>query len=75
LPGANTWPIVSATYVLVPAKPADPAKTRAALEFFNWAFANGDDLANELGYVPLPDVAVAQAKASWTGVEGVGAIK
>ncbi len=75
LPGANTWPIVSATYVLVPAKPADPAKTKAALEFFNWAFANGDDLANELGYVPLPDVAVAQAKASWAAVEGVGAIK
>ncbi len=75
LPGANTWPIVSATYVLVPTKPTDPAKTRAALAFFSWAFANGDNMANDLGYVPLPDVAVAQARASWAAVEGVGTIK
>ncbi len=71
LPGANTWPIVSSTYILVPAKPADPAKTKAALDFFNWAYSGGDKLATELGYIPLPDVAVNQAKASWAGIRGV----
>lgn len=75
LPGPNTWPIVSATYILVPAKPADPAKTRAALAFFDWAFSKGDDVASQLGYIPLPDVAVAQARASWTGIQGVDAVK
>ena len=75
LPGAATWPIVSSTYILVPAKPADPAKTREALNFFNWSFAKGDALAAQLGYVPLPPIAVKQAQATWAGVRGVGAIK
>ena len=71
LPGANTWPIVSSTYILVPAKPADPAKAKATLDFFNWAYASGDKLATSLGYIPLPQVAVGQAKASWAGIRGV----
>jgi phosphate transport system substrate-binding protein len=75
LPGAATWPIVSSTYILVPAKPTNPAKTKAALSFFNWSFAKGSAIATQLGYVPLPPIAVKQAKATWAGVSGVGAIK
>lgn len=75
LPGANTWPIVSSTYILVPAKPADPAKIKEALSFFSWAFKNGDKLATELGYIPLPQIAVDQAQASWAGVKGVSIAK
>lgn len=70
LPGANTWPIVSATYILVPAKPSDPAKTSAALAFFDWSFKNGGKVAQQLGYVPLPPVAVKQVRAAWRGVAG-----
>ena len=32
-------------------------------------------LAAQLGYVPLPPIAVKQAQATWAGVRGVGAIK
>ena len=71
LPGAGTWPIVSSTYILVPAKPADPAKTKAALAFFDWSYTNGDKLAAQLGYIPLPEIAVKQARAIWAGVRGV----
>ena len=70
LPGANTWPIVSATYILVPAKPTDPAKTSAALAFFDWSFKNGAKLATELGYLPLPAAAVTRVHTEWKMVAG-----
>lgn len=70
LPGDGTWPIVSATYILVPAKPSDPAKTSAALAFFDWSFKNGGKMAQELGYIPLPPVAVQQVHAAWKGIAG-----
>ena len=70
LPGANTWPIVSATYILVPAKPTDPAKTSAALAFFDWSFKNGGKLATELGYLPLPAEAIKRVRAEWKLVAG-----
>ena len=71
LPGANTWPIVSATYILVPAKPADTAKTGAALAFFSWSYKNGAKLAQELGYLPLPAAAVARVRTEWKQIAGV----
>nr|WP_295659817.1 phosphate ABC transporter substrate-binding protein PstS [Polymorphobacter sp.] len=70
LPGDNTWPIVSATYILVPAKPTDAAKTSAALAFFDWSFKNGAKTAESLGYVPLPPVALQQVRAAWKGIAG-----
>ncbi len=70
LPGANTWPIVSATYILVPAKPTDPAKTNAALAFFDWSYKNGAKMAQELGYLPLPAAAIKRVHAEWNGIAG-----
>ena len=71
LPGTNTWPIVSATYILVPAKPTDPVKTGAALAFFDWSMKNGGKLATELGYLPLPPAAIQRVRAEWKGISGV----
>ena len=71
LPGASTWPIVSATYILVPAKPTDPAKTGAALAFFDWSLKNGAKIAAELGYLPLPPEAIKRVHAEWRQVAGV----
>ncbi len=65
-PGA--WPIVSATFILMYAKPADPAKSQAALKFFDWAYTNGDKLATDLEYVPLPAPVKAQVRAAWKGI-------
>jgi phosphate transport system substrate-binding protein len=64
-PGANAWPIVSATFVLVPTNPADPAKGAAVLKFFDWAFTNGDAEAKKLEYVALPKSVKAQVRAAW----------
>ena len=46
-------------------KAADPARTRATLDFFRWAFASGTEQASELHYVPLPPELVAQVEAYW----------
>lgn len=67
-PFPNAWPIVSATFILMYAKPADPARSQAALKFFDWAFTNGDKLALELEYVPLPEPVKAKVRASWKGI-------
>lgn len=70
LPGAATWPIVSATYILVPARPTDPAKTSSALAFFDWSYRNGATLAAQLGYLPLPPAAIKRVRAEWKMVVG-----
>jgi hypothetical protein len=52
--GAQAWPITSATFLLVHAKPEKPEEVQAALKFVDWAYKNGDKLALDLDYVPLP---------------------
>jgi phosphate transport system substrate-binding protein len=64
-PGADAWPIAATNFILVSKSPSNPAKARAALEFFKWGYANGDARAEELGYVPLPDALVTQVEGYW----------
>jgi phosphate transport system substrate-binding protein len=65
-PGDNSWPIVGATYIMVHKEQFDSAKGKAVLQFFNWAFKNGDSIAKELHYVVLPDSVVKLVEESWT---------
>ena len=53
-PGAETWPITGASFILMQKDEADAARGKAALEFFNWAYANGADGATALDYVAIP---------------------
>lgn len=69
-PGKNSWPISGATFILLHKVQDKPANAKEVLKFFDWAYANGDKLAEELDYVPMPDKVVAQIKQSWkTGVK------
>src|SRR5581483_2469196 len=52
--GPDVWPMTAATFILVYKKPADPAATAEALKFFNRAYAEGDDMASQLAYIPMP---------------------
>ncbi|TGQ78876.1 phosphate ABC transporter substrate-binding protein PstS, partial [Mesorhizobium sp. M8A.F.Ca.ET.208.01.1.1] len=52
--GAESWPMTSATWILVYQKPDDAAATAEALKFFAWSYAKGDKMAAELDYVPMP---------------------
>jgi len=64
-PGAESWPITAASFILVHKEQRKPENGRAVLEFFDWAFANGDDMAAELDYVPMPDSVVGQIAEVW----------
>ena len=66
--GADAWPITSATFILVYAKPEKPEETQAALKFFDWAYKSGDKLASDLDYVALPANVKDQVRNAWKGV-------
>ncbi|MDO8273906.1 MAG: phosphate ABC transporter substrate-binding protein PstS, partial [Serpentinimonas sp.] len=53
--GANAWPIATASFILMFRQPANVAESNAVLAFFDWAFRNGDAMAVELDFVPIPD--------------------
>jgi phosphate transport system substrate-binding protein len=44
---------------------AKPQNAAEVLKFFDWSFRNGDKMAEDLEYVPLPDALVAQIEATW----------
>ncbi len=74
LNGAEVWPIVSPTFILLPTNPAaDKVEaSRNAMRFFDWAFKNGGDAARRLEYIPLPDPVHAAVRASWRNVKAPG---
>jgi phosphate transport system substrate-binding protein len=66
-PGANAYPITASTFILVPKRPRDKAKSDAALSFFKYALEKGQGQARKLDYVPLPPALVQQIE-SYIGV-------
>ncbi|TXH67082.1 MAG: phosphate ABC transporter substrate-binding protein PstS [Lysobacteraceae bacterium] len=64
-PGQNAWPIAATNFILMQKKPKDAGRSKEALAFFRWAYANGDASAKALDYVPLPDALVKQVEAYW----------
>ncbi|HEX4235086.1 MAG TPA: phosphate ABC transporter substrate-binding protein PstS [Caldimonas sp.] len=64
-PGKDAWPISGATFILVYKTPEKPANVANALKFFDWAYANGDKMADELEYVPLPPAVKDLVRKSW----------
>lgn len=65
-PGAESWPVTSASFILVHKKQDKPENGKEVLAFFDWAFKNGDAMAAELDYVPLPDAVTDQIRAAWS---------
>jgi phosphate transport system substrate-binding protein len=64
-PGADSWPITGASFILIYKQPDDPEAVKTALEFFDWAYKDGDKMAEELDYVPIPDKLVGLVKTTW----------
>jgi phosphate transport system substrate-binding protein len=64
-PGANSWPMTTATWILVYKKPVDPVATASALKFFAWCYKNGGKMAESLDYVPMPAKVVNQVEETW----------
>jgi phosphate transport system substrate-binding protein len=66
--GEQSWPITGASFILVHAKQEKPDTGREVLKFFDWSFKNGQKMAAELDYVPMPDAVVKEIQATWKGV-------
>ncbi len=65
-PGAKSWPITGASFILMYKQPSDPAQVDAALKFFAWAYKDGAAMAAELDYVPMPASVIALVKKTWS---------
>jgi phosphate transport system substrate-binding protein len=64
-PGADAYPISATNFILMQKNPKKAENNQQAIDFFTWVYANGDEAATKLGYVPLPDALVAQVEAYW----------
>lgn len=59
--GAESYPMVSYSWVLLDKQYADPAKGQALKDALGWGLTEGQPIANEMGYIPLPATMVARA--------------
>ena len=66
-PGAESWPITGASFILMHKQAKDSADSLTALKFFSWAYDKGDKMAEDLDYVPLPDNVVKMVEQTWVG--------
>ncbi|WP_081991664.1 phosphate ABC transporter substrate-binding protein PstS [Inquilinus limosus] len=64
-PGAESWPITGASFILMYKQPQDPAAAATALQFFAWAYAKGVSDAEGLDYVPMPKAVVDMVEKTW----------
>ena len=62
----QSWPISSATFILVYKKQDDATQGGAVLKFFDWAYKNGDAQALQLDYVPLPESVKNLVRKTWS---------
>jgi len=69
-PGAQSWPITAATFILVYKQQSSQADGAAVMRFFDWAYKNGDGPAEQLDYVALPASVKALVRKEWAQVKG-----
>ena len=65
----NAWPITSATYMLAYEKGSNAAKSKGVVDFFTWSLNNGQKMAEELGFVPLPANVVKMVEAEMKNIK------
>jgi phosphate transport system substrate-binding protein len=68
-PGKDAWPITGATFIMMYKAQEKPVQGANSLKFFEWAFNNGDKMATELEYVPLPDAVKTLVRGAWGDVK------
>jgi phosphate transport system substrate-binding protein len=62
-PGKDSYPISSFTWFYVPAAAKDSQRGRAVAEYLKWVYTNGEKMAQQQGYPPLPDDLLAKVAA------------
>ncbi len=69
-PGKESWPITGATFILMHHQQDKPANAAEVLSFFDWAYHNGGQMAEQLDYVPMPAAVISAVEASWKTITG-----
>ena len=68
--GNDSWPISTASFILMYKSPTDKAASAEALKFFDWSFKNGKKMASDLDYVALPDSLTDQIRSKvWSQIQ------
>ena len=67
-PGDASWPITGASFILIHKKQEKGDSAKEVLKFYDWSFKHGQQMAEELDYVPLPPAVVAEAQKSWKDI-------
>lgn len=65
LPGRDSWPLATATYILLARSPVEPLGTAETLKYFDWTFRNGSAAARNLGFVLIPQVTMQSIRDTW----------
>jgi len=71
-PGADSWPMTAATFILMQRVAPDAPASKEALKFFAWAYKNGAADAASLDYIPIPDKVTAIIVQSWSDIKDSG---
>lgn len=67
--GKESWPISTASFIVMYKQPANKAESVEVTKFFEWAFKNGKAAAVELDYVPMPDAVTEQIRTKvWSQI-------
>lgn len=64
-PGAKSWPMTASTFILMPKKEFTEGHNKALTDFFTWVYENGDLMARQLNYVPIPPTVFHKISSYW----------
>ena len=64
-PGATSWPITGASFILMYKTQANAAQAKEVLKFFDWSYRNGGKTAMSLDYVPMPEAVAKMVAETW----------
>ena len=64
-PGAESWPITGASFILVHKEQANAETAKEVLKFFDWCYRNGSKTAEKLDYVPMPEKVISLVEKTW----------
>lgn len=63
--GTESWPLATATYIVVSRSPAEASGTEETLKYFDWTFRKGNLIAQNLGFALIPPEAMQSVRDSW----------
>jgi len=61
--GAKSYPMVAATFILVPSE--KQAMNKNVTKFYDWCYTDGQEIAKSLGFVPLPKELTDKVRTYW----------